>query len=96
VESFRPGARRLAWWGKLGLRFQSALDHMRVRWRDPSGGVAGETPVVKQGRPYAGATLELPAPGAASGRWTLEVLIDEDVIERRDVPVRDSPRTVRQ
>jgi predicted Zn-dependent protease len=96
VESFSPGATRLAWWGKLGLRFQSALDRMRVRWRDPSGGVAGETPVVKQGRPYVGATLELPAPGAASGRWTLEVLIDEDVIERRDVPVRDSPRTVRQ
>jgi hypothetical protein len=69
---------------------------MRVRWRDPSGGVAGETPVVKLERPYAGATLELPAPGAATGRWTLEVLIDEDVIERRDVPVRDSPGTVRQ
>jgi tetratricopeptide (TPR) repeat protein len=96
VESFSPGARRLAWWGKLGLRFQSALNRMRVRWRDPSGGVAAETPIVKLERPYAGATLELPAPGAASGRWTLEVLIDEDVIERRDVPVRESPRTVSQ
>ena len=96
IESFPPGARRLAWWGRLGLRFQSALGHMRVRWRDPSGGVAGETPVVKLERPYAGSTLELPAPGAAAGRWALEVLIDGDVIERREVRVRDTPRTSAQ
>ena len=96
VERFPVGARRLAWWGKLGLRFQSALGRMRVRWRDPSGGVAGETPVVKLKRPFAGATLDLPKPGAAAGPWTLEVLIDEDVIERRDVPVREGPRAALQ
>ena len=36
---------------------------------------------------YVGSVLELAAPGAATGRWTVEVVLDDDVIERRAVPV---------
>jgi tetratricopeptide (TPR) repeat protein len=90
-HEFPEGARRLIWWARLSSRYSGYPDRMRVVWRDPSGTVVGETPVVRRDRPYVGSELDIDDPGATpSGNWTVEVHYGDDVIERLALPIQPS------
>jgi predicted Zn-dependent protease len=81
------GARRIAWWARLGARFAPHAERMRVRWIDPSGATVDEVPVQKLRRSYVWAALELERPGAAAGRWQVALLLDGDVVQQRALDV---------
>lgn len=85
-EAFDAHDATAVWWGKLGARWLDAekLEKMRVRWRDPSGALHAETPLVRVKRPWVVSTLPLAGLSREKpGRWTLELDYDGDVLDRR-------------
>lgn len=89
VEHYARGARTLTWWGRLGARYRDHIDTLSVRWLAPGATSGSDTPLRVDGDVVA-STLELPAPGAAAGSWTLEIRLGDDVVLRRSVAVLDS------
>lgn len=90
-EDFQLGVDRIAWWGRLNSRFSSYTDQMTVRWTDPTGQVVQEAAVKRHARSYIGSVLELTAPAAAAtGAWTVEIRIDDDVLDRRSFRLQPS------
>jgi predicted Zn-dependent protease len=89
VERYPAGARELTWWGRLGPRYLERAEEMRARWLPPGASVADDAPLRMKGD-LATSILELPAPGAAPGSWTFQILLDRDVLLRRQVPVGDA------
>jgi predicted Zn-dependent protease len=85
-ERFPRGSPRLAWWARLGPRFVPYADRMKVRWIDPAGRVLQDAAADRLRKPYVASILEL-ADTAAPGDWNVEVRLQEDLIERRSVPV---------
>jgi predicted Zn-dependent protease len=90
-QEIPPGARRLAWWGELSPRFDAFLERISVRWRDPEGGVRAESAAERLERPYVGSVLDLEGTPASPGLWSVEALIDDDVIDRREFRVQSPP-----
>jgi len=80
-DEIPAGATRVGWWGKLSPRFDAFTDRLSVRWKDPTGATRGVSEVERLDRPWVGSLLDLPS--APPGLWTVEVLMDEDVIDRR-------------
>ncbi|TFG94186.1 MAG: hypothetical protein E4H11_07230 [Myxococcales bacterium] len=80
-EEIPAGSARLGWWGKLSPRFDRFVERLSVRWTDPDGETRGGISVERLDRPYVGAALDVR--GAPSGLWTVEALLDDDVIDRR-------------
>jgi tetratricopeptide (TPR) repeat protein len=89
VEHYAQGARRLTWWGRLGRRYLDHVDTLRARWLAP-GATSGIDAPLHLDKDLVASTLELPAPGALAGTWTLEIRLGDDVVLRRSVPVLDS------
>ncbi len=90
-EDFQQGVDRIAWWGRLGNRFSSYADQITVRWTDPEGQVVQEMAVKRYAKPYVGSVLELAAPAtAATGEWTVEARIDDDLLDRRSFQLQPS------
>jgi predicted Zn-dependent protease len=87
-EEIPAGVARLAWWGRLSPRFDAFVDRISVRWTDPAGAVLREGPAQRLERPYLGSVLELAGTPAGPGLWTVETLIDDDVIDRRAFRLR--------
>lgn len=78
-----PGARRLAWWGRIGPHWRDRAGWFRVRWRDAAG-AAGEPESPDRRRGHLIARRALPA-GAAAGPWTLELLYGDEVVHRESI-----------
>ena len=91
VERYAPGARHLSWWGRLGPRYLEQADQLTAFWIPPDGGAGERTPVRELDQGLVATALELPAPGAAAGSWTLELRIQEDVMLSRSVLVAEAP-----
>jgi hypothetical protein len=62
---------------------------MQARWLPPGAEVADAEPLRVKGD-LATSLLELPEPGARAGTWTLEIVLDRDVLLRRKVQVGDA------
>ena len=87
-ESFRLADSTLAWWGRLTPRFVSHADRIRMRWRDPDGEIRSEDPASSRGRVFVTSKLELSdASQRRAGLWTVETLLDGDVVDRRQCMV---------
>jgi predicted Zn-dependent protease len=89
VERFAPGARRLTWWGRLGPRFTAHADDLRARWLAPGDSVGRDTAFEAE-QDVVATFLELPAPGAAAGDWTLEIRLGETRVARQRIPVEEA------
>lgn len=87
VDRYPAGARTLTWWGRLGPRYVEHAEKLSARWLPPGGAQADALPVRPLDDDLVQSVLELPAAGAPAGDWTLEVLLDGDVVWRRGVPV---------
>jgi predicted Zn-dependent protease len=85
-EEFREGDRHIAWWARINPRFQSYIKSFRLRWISPEGRVIQEKNVDEYSRSTVGSVLALEN-GAVAGEWTAELLLGDDVIDRRKVPV---------
>jgi predicted Zn-dependent protease len=89
LTEFPAEARRIAWYGRLHSRYEDYPEHMSLRWTDPRGQVAGETPVEERSGPWLVSVLELPEPGAP-GEWRVDVLYERDVLESESFRVQPS------
>jgi len=87
-DEIPAGAARFAWWGKLSPRFEGFLDRLSVRWTDPGGATRGSSSVERLERPYVGSVLDLR--DAPPGLWTVEALMDDDVIDRRSFRIQSA------
>jgi predicted Zn-dependent protease len=85
-EEFREGERRIAWWARVHPRFQSYVETFALRWTAPDGRVVQEEGVDEYSRSSIGSILELEE-GATAGEWTAELLLGEEVLDRRKVAV---------
>jgi tetratricopeptide (TPR) repeat protein len=89
VEHFVRGARMLTWWGRLGPRFTEHSDSLTARWFGPGETRGTETPIEVDDDLIA-TSLELAEPGATPGTWSLEILLEGDVVTRSAVSVVDA------
>jgi predicted Zn-dependent protease len=90
-EAFQPTDPRVVWWGRVNRRYLDETEKLRVRWRSPDGEIVHEGPVAQEHRVYVRAALELRelAPeGAVIGLWTVEALLEGDIVDRRTFPVQ--------
>jgi predicted Zn-dependent protease len=85
-DGFTSDAPRMGWWGRLGPHFVPHADRLELRWLDPQQKEALRAPPMRMERLYLGSVLEPKGPLAA-GRWTVEVLLDGDVVRRDAVTV---------
>jgi predicted Zn-dependent protease len=90
-EEIPAGALRIAWWGKLSPRFDGFVDRVTVRWTGPDGRVRGPSPAERLERPWVASVLELSGASGKPGVWSVEALIDDDVIDRRTFRVQSGP-----
>ena len=86
VERYPEGVRKLTWWGRLGPRYVKPAKQMRARWLAPGATTAEEQKLSINGQMIT-STLDLPAPGARAGSWTLEIRFEGDTLLKRSVPV---------
>jgi len=85
-QAFREGDRRIAWWARIHPHFQSYVKSFSLRWISPDGEVVQEQSVDEYSRSTVGSVLAL-EDGAAAGEWTAELLLGDDVLDRRTVAV---------
>ena len=86
--SFRLDDPALAWWGRVSPRFVPHRSRIRVRWVDPRGAVRQDAAPEEVSRVYLVSVLALEAEDArVAGDWTVETLLDDDVVDRRRVHV---------
>jgi hypothetical protein len=86
-EEFREGDRRIAWWARVNPRFQSYVEEFVLRWTAPNGRVVQEEAVDEYSQLVVGSILAFEN-GAAAGEWTAELLLGDDLVDRRKVAVR--------
>lgn len=88
VELVVVGAdvRQIEWRARLGPRFRDHTARMRLRWL-AADGAWRETPVDAAGRGNAVGVLALPPHEAVPERVTVEALLDERVVLRRELSV---------
>ena len=76
---------------RLHSRYAGYPGHLSLRWTDPRGRVVAETEVESYGRPWIGSALDLPDDRAAgTGRWTVEVRYERDLLERTSFRLQPS------
>jgi predicted Zn-dependent protease len=81
----------LVWQAQIGSRFTPFINHLDVRWLTPSGEVAQEKSAKRFGKYRVESLLKFgEARTAAAGRWTLELRLRGEVIDRRGVILRPS------
>ncbi|MHC4410652.1 MAG: beta-barrel assembly-enhancing protease [Planctomycetota bacterium] len=85
---------RIAWWARLGSRFRQYADEFDVRWIEPSGKIALEKSAKKRSADTIGSVLEFGRrKPAIAGRWTLEIALEDDVVDRQTFVIRQQPNT---
>jgi len=82
-ESLPAGARRLAWWGKLGPHWHDRASYLRVRWREGTG-EPGEAQGGDRERGHLIARRDLERDDATRA-WTLELLYGDEVVHRATI-----------
>lgn len=80
-ESFAEDTTRIAWWCRVAPRFVDYTDTFVIRWRAPNGVVQQEGSGERSGRVYLESQFDAATP-LAPGPWTVEVLLDGDVVGR--------------
>jgi hypothetical protein len=92
TAEFSTDVSRIAWWARLGSRFRQYANEFDVRWIDPSGKIALEKSAKKRSADMIGSVLEFGRRRrAVAGRWTLELVLEGDVVERQTVMIRQEP-----
>jgi tetratricopeptide (TPR) repeat protein len=83
---------QIAWWARLGSKFRQHANQLVVRWIAPSGEVVKAKRAKKRAANLIISVLDLSrAQATAEGRWTLELVLEDDVIDRRIVVIRAQP-----
>jgi predicted Zn-dependent protease len=83
-DQFSTNDEKAVWWGRLNSRYSDHRDEIRVRWKDPSGDVRREEPAEDLSKPVLASVLAIrEAHDMRPGSWTVEVLLEEDVVERK-------------
>ncbi len=89
---FSTQVTRIAWWAQLGSKFRQYADRFVVRWIEPSGEISQEKPVKRRGTDRIGSVLNFGDERVAvAGRWTLELVLKDDVIDRQVIVIRPQP-----
>ena len=95
VASYPADASSLHFWALLSPRFSRDKDKLEVLWIHPDGAIVARAPLAStrrranSGRDYARAELALPARAGATptGRWTVEVRLEDDPVTRHSILV---------
>jgi len=94
AAEFSSEIARIAWWARLGSRFRQYANQFDVRWIEPSGKIALEKAAKKSSANTIGSALEFGRKRpATAGRWTLELVLEDDVVDRQTFVIR--PQTDR-
>jgi tetratricopeptide (TPR) repeat protein len=89
---FSTEVSRIVWWARLSSRFRQYADDFDVRWIEPSGRIALERSAKTRGSDMIGSVLEFGRKKpAVAGRWTLELVLEDEVIDRQTLVIRDQP-----
>lgn len=87
-ERFALSDEKAVWWGRLNPRYSDREDALRVRWKDPSGDVRRDEAPEVLARPVFVSELPLSrGDDIVTGTWTVEVLLEGDVLEQRSFAV---------
>jgi predicted Zn-dependent protease len=95
AAEFSTGISRIAWWARLGPRFRQYADEFDVRWIEPSGKIALEKSAKKRSADTIGSVLEFGRKKpAVAGRWTLELVLEDNAVDRQTFVIRPQPSTL--
>jgi tetratricopeptide (TPR) repeat protein len=97
TAEFSTEVSRIVWWARLGSRFRQYANEFDVRWIEPSGKIALEKSAKKRSAEMIGSVLEFGRKRpAVAGRWTLELVLEDDVVARQTVVIRPQPDRILQ
>lgn len=83
-EQFGPADDKAVWWGRLNPRYADHREKLRVRWKGPGGDVLRVDEGEDLSAPLLVTELSLrDLRGVSSGTWSVEVLLDDDVVDRK-------------
>jgi hypothetical protein len=89
---FATGIGELVWWAQVGSRFVQYIGHFDVRWIDPTGEVVQEKAAKRRGKVWIESVLEFDGtPAPTAGRWRVELVLRDDVVDQRSVMLRPTP-----
>jgi predicted Zn-dependent protease len=92
AAEFSTEISQIAWWARLGSRFRQYATEFEVRWIGPSGKIALEKPAKKRSADTIGSVLKFGRKKpAVAGRWTLELVLEGDVVDRQTVVIHQKP-----
>ena len=92
AAEFSTEVAQIAWWARLGPRFRQYATQFDVRWIEPSGKIALKKPARKRNADTIGSALKFgPEKPATAGRWTLELMLEDDVVDRQTFTIRPEP-----
>lgn len=78
---------RMLWWARLGETFVPHAARVTVRWTNPEGVVVQEESAEPLEKAFIASVLEFGVAGASAGEWTVEALLDDDVVDVRKTRV---------
>jgi predicted Zn-dependent protease len=85
---FSAQTSQIAWWARLGSKFRQYADQFVVRWVAPSGEISKRKRAQKRGADLIVSALDFDDERmAAEGRWTLELVLEGDVIDRQTLVI---------
>ena len=83
-EQFGAGDEKAVWWGRLNAHYSDHRDKLRVRWTGPAGEVLHTDAGEALSAPLLVSELSLEDFRSVSpGSWSVEVLVDDDVVDRK-------------
>jgi predicted Zn-dependent protease len=89
VWEFSTGTSQIAWWARLGSKFRQYADQFTVRWIAPSGEISKQKRALKRSAELIVSALDFDDERVATeGRWTLELVLEDDVIDRQIIAIR--------
>lgn len=92
---FGVGTPQVTWWARVGSRFEQYVDHFLVRWIEPSGAIVQEdSPQRRDGNLIASVHVFGDSGPASAGRWVVELILEDDVVDRRSVMLRPAAAQV--
>jgi tetratricopeptide (TPR) repeat protein len=91
---FSTQTSQIAWWARLGSKFRQYADQFVVRWIAPSGEISKRKRARKRSADLIVSALDFDDERIATeGRWTLELVLEGDVIDRQTIVIRPQPGT---
>jgi predicted Zn-dependent protease len=91
---FSTQTSQIAWWARLGSKFRQYADQFVVRWIAPSGEISKRKRAHKRSAGLIVSALDFDDERiAAEGRWTLELVLEGDVIDRQTIVIRPQSET---